>query len=179
MLKLVTHVGNNGIYTEAGDKVGLIFDSVLADDIIDRLNIDEEELMTDDDKELLGHLKHHKIETTEEIDYYVKAKELQEKNEPELDNIYELLTDMLVWDGLSDSQLDDINGAIETMKKLEKLSDELTDKEKKQLAEKKEVKLAEKEADRIITNAKKYVQKILTAMEKNTGELKKLLDEKP
>lgn len=179
MIKLVTHVGDNGIYTETGDKVGLIFDGSLADDVIDRLNLDEEEMKSDDDKTLLESLKHHKIETGEEIDYYVKAKELQEKNEPELDNIYELLTNILVWDGLSDSQLDDINDAIETMKKLEKLSDELTDKEKKQLAEKREIKMAEKEADRIITNAKKYAQKILAALEKNTNEVKKLLEEKP
>lgn len=179
MLKLVTHVGDNGIYTEAGDKVGMIFNNTLADDIVDALNLDAEELKTDDEKELLEHLKRHKIETTGEIDYYVKSKELQEKAESQWDEIYNVFTDALVWDGLSESQIDDLNNAIATMKTMDKLTDYLSVKEMKAIAEKKEIKLAEKEAERIISNAKKYVQKIFTAMEKNIEEMKKLLEEKP
>jgi hypothetical protein len=54
-MEYITRVGDNGIYTKDGEKVAIVINEFHLEDVIDALNLNTEDTMNDDQKELLEH----------------------------------------------------------------------------------------------------------------------------
>jgi hypothetical protein len=152
-MEYITRVGDNGIYTKDGEKVAIVINEFHLEDVIDALNLNTEDTMNDDQKELLEHLGQHEIDSIPEIDKLLKFKEKHEANEQHWDEIHDTISNMLAMNNWRDEEIDKLNEVMDTLKLIDVKQ---TDK-----------KWLEKQQKRFDTKVKKEVDKQVRKIQEN------------
>lgn len=116
-MQFTINIGNNGIYTTSGDRIGTITDDSYIDEILGLLN-EETNTMDIEQQELLEHLDQHKINSIALIDELLQFKEKHEANEQRFDEIYEKINSLPTFD-LEPSIIENIHEILEMLNNID------------------------------------------------------------